>query len=109
MFLMAKQSHMCPICFKSNYHHTAIEVANCRSQMKKRTSNLQRASFSSVVKKHAMEKQHGLCARCGEYWIHADFHHVNNRCDNSLENCVVLCIECHGDVTYLGVDKRGLI
>ena len=54
-----------------------------------------------------MERQLGLCARCKEYWIHADFHHINSRCDDSLENCTVLCIECHGDVTYLKVDRRG--
>ena len=77
--------------------------------MAKRRSGIQRANFSPETKSLVMEKQQGRCYMCHEYWIHADFHHVNDRCDNSLENCVALCSNCHNDVTHLKLDLREMV
>ena len=58
---MSKQIHVCPICFRSNYDHTGLEVATCKSQMKKKSTSLPRAHFSEVVKALAKKLQNGLC------------------------------------------------
>ena len=105
---MSKQSHRCPICLRITWDHDSGEAKNCQSQMAQRSSNLRRANFPREVKKRAMERQRGLCARCKEYWIHADFHHINDRCDNSFENCVVLCPNCHYDITFQHLDLRDI-
>ena len=106
---MSKQSHTCSICHRSTFVHSAGEATICKRKMKQRSSNLRRATFSSEVKKRVMENQKGVCEMCHEYWIHADFHHINDKCDNSFENCVVLCSICHDDVTYLKLDIRGCV
>ena len=74
--------------------------------MKKKSVSLPRAHFSEVVKALAKKLQKGLCRRCKQYWTHAEFHHINDRCDNSLENCAVLCRDCHLEITTLNRDKR---
>ena len=105
---MSKQSHTCSICHRRTFNHTVDEMLICKRKMKQRSSNLRRATFSSEVKKRVMENQKGVCDMCHEYWIHADFHHISDRCDNSFENCVALCVNCHNDVTHLPLDLRDI-
>ena len=55
--------------------------------------------FSDNVKTQACYRQNGRCAMCGE-WIDATYeaHHILPRdCGgkDTLENCVILCGECH--------------
>ena len=102
---MSKQIHVCPICFRSNYDHTGLEVVACKSQMKKKSRTLDRAHFSEEVKALAKKLQKGLCRRCKQYWTHAEFHHTNDRCGNSLDNCAVLCRDCHFEITFLDRDR----
>ena len=106
---MSKQSHTCSICHRSTFVHSAGEATICKRKMKQRSSNLRRATFSSEVKKRVMANQKGVCDMCHEYWIHADFHHINDKCDNSFENCVALCPNCHYDITYLKLDLRDIM
>ena len=98
---MSKQSHLCPICYRINYDHTGLEVADCKSQIKKKSASLPRAHFSEVVKALAKKLQNGLCIRCKQYWTHAEFHHINDRCGDDLDNCAVLCRDCHFEITLL--------
>ena len=105
---MSKQSHTCSICHRRTFNHTVDEMLICKRKMKQRSSNLSRATFSTEVKKRVMENQKGRCYMCHEYWIHADFHHINDRCDNSFENCVVLCPNCHYDITFQHLDLRDI-
>ena len=102
---MSKQIHVCPICFRSNYDHTGLEVTVCKSQMKKKSTSLDRAHFSEEVKAMAKRRQKGLCRICKQYWTHAEFHHINHRCGDGIDNCAVLCRDCHFEITSLDRDR----
>ena len=103
---MSKPSHTCPNCKRSNFVHEIAEVKICKAKIKSQRLGLKRANFSLKTKMLVMEKQQGRCFMCHEYMIHADFHHVSDRCANNLENCVVLCSTCHDDVTFLKLDLK---
>ena len=106
---MPKQrSHTCSICHRRGFNHTVDEMITCKQKIAQRSSNLRRATFSPQVKNRVMENQKGRCFMCHEYWIHADFHHIIDRSDNSFENCVALCVNCHYDVTHLPLDLRDI-
>lgn len=55
--------------------------------------------FSPRTKEIVQERQHGRCAKCGEYPKHWNFHHIGRRDDISPRNCKGLCLDCHEDIT----------
>ena len=69
-----------------------------------------RAEFSKSVRVDAFRRAKGRCEnpKCGLYikWKPHEFDH-RIPCaftdDNSLENCVVLCLECHTKKTKLDI------
>ena len=102
--LLPKQSHMCVVCHRSRFNHTFPEIKICKSKMRKTCLDLKRVSFPKTVQDQAIERQKGKCYYCNWYWRHAEFHHVEGRNDSSLDNCVVVCRDCHLEVER---NKRG--
>ena len=56
--------------------------------------------FTSDIKNHAYFRQHGRCGVCGIKFddVEGHAHHINPKAlcgANSLENCVLLCDNCH--------------
>ena len=101
---MPRQNMMCVVCHRSRFVHTFPEIKICKSKMGKTFLDLKRFGFSKEVKDQAIRRQNAKCAHCGGYWIHAEFHHVEGRNDDSLDNCVVVCRDCHLEVER---NKRG--
>jgi hypothetical protein len=60
-----------------------------------------RPEFSSVVRRKIMEKANNRCERCGidfDSTFKGVFHHIIPVCfggNNQIENCSLLCDECH--------------
>ena len=102
--LLSKQSHVCVVCHRSRFNHTFPEIKDCKSKRRKTCSDLKRVSFPKTVQDQAIERQKGKCYYCNWYWRHAEFHHVEGRNDSSLDNCVVVCRDCHLEVER---NKRG--
>ena len=68
-----------------------------------------RKEFSEITKNLAVGRQSALCAMCGLDFRKEDdpyhFHHIipcNSGGDNSLDNCVMLCDDCHYDAHNYG-------
>ena len=101
---MPRQNMMCVVCHRSRFVHTFPEIKICKSKMRKTCLDLKRVSFSKMVQDQAIERQKGKCVYCGWYWRHCEFHHVEGRNDGNLDNCVVVCRDCHHEVER---NKRG--
>ena len=101
---MPRQNMMCVVCHRSRFVHTFPEIKICKSKMRKTCLDLKRVSFPKTVQDQAIERQKGKCYYCNWYWRHAEFHHVEGRNDSSLDNCVVVCRDCHLEVER---NKRG--
>jgi 5-methylcytosine-specific restriction endonuclease McrA len=71
--------------------------------------------FSSETKLAAAKRQNGRCGLCGTSdWRNANFeyHHIISRFasnDDSLENCVMLCYDCHREEAHIDSNTRGLV
>ena len=102
--IMPRQNMMCVVCHRSRFVHTFPEIKICKSKMRKTCLDLKRVSFPKTVQDQAIERQKGKCYYCNWYWRHAEFHHVEGRNDSSLDNCVVVCRDCHLEVER---NKRG--
>jgi len=57
--------------------------------------DVKRTEFTPKTKRRIKELQKGRCGECGEYPTHWQFHHREGRGDNSIENCLGLCLNCH--------------
>lgn len=58
-----------------------------------------RIEFTPSTKEIVKEKQNGRCKKCGRIPTHWSFHHIGRRDDNSIHNCMGLCLDCHEDYT----------
>ena len=69
-----------------------------KNQHKKRMVYLTREPFSELVKQTTLQNQDGKCNMCNmslsNYVIEYD-HIDNDKTNNQLSNCQVLCINCH--------------
>ena len=69
-----------------------------QKQHKKRMVYLTREPFSELVKQTTLQNQDGKCNMCNmslsNYVIEYD-HIDNDKTNNQLSNCQVLCINCH--------------
>ena len=69
-----------------------------KNQHKKRMVHLTREPFSELVKQTTLQNQDGKCNMCNmslsNYVIEYD-HIDNDKTNNQLSNCQVLCINCH--------------
>lgn len=61
-----------------------------------------RREFTKATKKAAYERSRGICGECKlslDIWG-VEYHHKDSRSnDNSLENCLAICIPCHRRIT----------
>lgn len=76
--------------------------------------------FTANVTAQAYNRQNGLCAMCGESFLNVVYyaHHIRRHADGgsgSLDNCALLCEECHYHVHNHGnyrqsieIDRRDL-
>lgn len=58
-----------------------------------------RKEFVPETKERVKENQNGRCKKCGKIPTHWSFHHKGRRDDNSIHNCMGLCLDCHEDYT----------
>lgn len=61
-----------------------------------------RRAFSSTVKRQVLHDQKGKCANCKHHVSKEtiEYHHKNNdRSNNKLSNCEMLCPTCHSKIT----------
>lgn len=72
-----------------------------------------RAEFSKAVRRQAYERANGFCERCDvRIWASpVEYHHLTEAYlggDNSLTNCLVVCLPCHVEITaerHPAIDK----
>jgi len=75
------------------------------------TTDKKRAEFTKKTKEQALERSGGHCELCGKRIRPGDGPEYDHRITdfynggNSLANCQVLCIPCHGEKTY-GTDSK---
>lgn len=78
-----------------------IGIAKSRSSQQESTGPMKipRNEFTPTTKELVKEKQSGRCNKCGKIPTHWSFHHKGRRDDNSIHNCMGLCLDCHEDYT----------
>ena len=73
-------------------------------------------AFSPETKNYAIGRQNGRCALCGYNLRRServyDFHHIQPTSaggQDTLDNCVALCNECHRDEAHVSGNTKGYV
>lgn len=69
-------------------------------------------AFSRITQNFAAERQQFKCGFCGKRNQYFEFHHVMSHFaskDDSVDNCVMLCYDCHREEAHVDGYTRGYV
>lgn len=73
-------------------------------------------AFTEKTKREALGRQIGRCGLCGYNLQRGDraydFHHIHPQAtggSDTLDNCVMLCYECHNDEAHVDGNMRSYV
>ena len=90
------------------YYLVGITIAICAAFIAytAKSRRVKRKPFSEDTKLRVDRKQGGRCNSCGVIPRHPKFDHIHSRGDDSIQNCQMLCGDCHDDKTNAERKKR---